>query len=69
MASGEEMYELLKRRDAEISALRELLKAIRSEYAQLASQLASEREYEEATHRIDLLFYEHGFKSDGRFRG
>lgn len=68
MTEAETMYDLLRRRDAEITALRELLQAIKAEYAQLASELASQKEYEEATGRIDELFYRHGFKSDGRYR-
>jgi len=67
--AGNEMYELLKRKDAELVAYRALVEALRARFAQAASEEAASSAWKDAYQELGSLFYEHGFKSDGRLRG
>ena len=68
--SGEEMYELLKLRDDEISVLRGYVKALEQA---LVEKRVDEAEYGARAkaweEEIRDLRYEHGLRSDGRVRG
>jgi hypothetical protein len=66
---SEQMYELLKRKDAEIAALRELVSALRNRFAEAASEHAAEEAWPRAYESLSGLLYDHGFKSDGSWRG
>ena len=64
-----EMYELLKRKDEEIAALYDLVEAMRHRIAEAMAEDAESKAWERAYKDLGRLFYEQGFKSDGRWRG
>jgi hypothetical protein len=66
---SEDLYELLKRKDRELAAYRELVDALRNLIAETAQAVESDSAWKRAWDEIGTVFYEHGFKSDGRFRG
>ena len=66
---SEELYELLKRRDAEIVALREYIGAVEEELREARGESAHQFAREDADKKLSALRYEYGFKSDGRFHG
>lgn len=65
----EGMYELLQRRDAEISVLREYIESLEEELRVARGEDAHERARDDADERIRDLRYQSGLKTDGRFRG
>lgn len=67
--TAEDMFELLKRKDAEIAAYKELVDALRRHFAQASSEYEAESAYQRAYRELDSVFYEYGFKSDGGWRG
>lgn len=64
-----DLYELLKAKDREIDALNGLVVALRAHIAEAAAEHARSEAWKEAYDSLGALFYEHGFKSDGSFRG
>ena len=67
---SEETYGLLKRRDAELKALREYVKALEQVLVERRGSEAEDEARAQAwDSEIALLRYWHGFKSDGSWRG
>lgn len=64
----EETYQLLQRRDGELEALRAYAEALEEALREARGESAHERARDDADARIRELRYEHGFKSDGRWR-
>lgn len=60
---------MLVRRDAELTALREVIQDLISEFANLYADTEADAAYNRATSTLAEVYYQHGFKSDGRFRG
>lgn len=65
----EDLYELLKRKDAELAAYRDLVDRLRSHIASAASEHAQSEEWRRAWDDLGHVFYECGFKRDGNWRG
>jgi hypothetical protein len=68
-SDAEGMYALLKRRDAELVALRVYVNALENELREAIGEDHRQQGWESADKQIASLREEHGFKSDGRFRG
>ena len=66
---SEDLYELLKRKDAELAAYRELVEHLRSRVAEAAAEHAQSEAWQRAWDDLGHVFYECGFKSDGSWRG
>lgn len=66
---SEDLYELLKRKDAELAAYRELVDKLRSHVASAAADHAHSEEWKHAWDGLGSVFHECGFKSDGSWRG
>lgn len=69
MADPEEMYQMLKRRDAEIAALRGVIESLIAEFASMYADDEQAKAYERASERLREIYDGHGFRSDGRLRG
>jgi hypothetical protein len=67
--TAENMYALLGTRDAEIAALRGYVAAVEEELREIRGEEGHAAARERADELLRQLRYEHGFKSDGRWRG
>lgn len=65
---SEEMYELLRRRDAELVALRQYVASVEEELREARGDSAHQFAREDADEKLRALRYQHGFKTDGRWR-
>lgn len=67
---SQDMYDLLQHRDAELAALRRYVRAVEEKLVERRVEEAeSEARQRSWDDEIRLLRFDHGFKSDGRWRG
>lgn len=62
---SEELYELLKQKDALIARYAELVGALRNTVVQAMAEHAESEAWTSASAHLDQVFYEHGFRSNG----
>lgn len=67
--SAEDLYELVRRKDQEISQLRELIDDLRSHIASAAADEAHDAVWTKTFEDLGELYYKHGFRSDLRLLG